>query len=619
MLSLLAKYARDHHLVAEPGFAPKSVKWALCFDPDGRFLDVLELGDTSEKRNLGMEFPVCPDLQQSELVGGAETRSHFLIDTAQVVALVFRDEDDAELNGSKVGAKHSSFVGLLKQASSVIPQLDSVSVALNDTPTLARMQASLSAKGAKPGDKVTIAVGSTYPVESDAWHDWWRQYRSGLRSQPSGAGQLMRCFVTGEMREPLKTHPKIKGLTSVGGLAMGDALVCFDKDAFTSFGFEQSANCAVCEDAASAYRAALNRLIAESGKPIAGSIVAHWYNKPIPPEFDLLPWIKEPPGQEEAVAAESATKLLASIREGQQPALANGLYYAVTVSGGGGRVMVRDWMDGRFESLVESIGRWFGDLQIINLNGSRLARDPGIERLATSMLMPKTDKQKYLDWTRPIQPQTRELWRAAMRRDSPIPHSALAKIVVLNTRFVQTSKLDEALSPNSISLIHARMALMKAYHIRKNGGECELTAYLNEEHSSPAYQCGRLMAMLRRIQWCALGNVGANVIQRFYGAASATPAIVFPRLVTLSNHHIAKISSKYGPNLANWYTNRVAEIVSRLRDSMPKTLTLEQQSLFALGYYQQIAFDSSKKPEKEAGLTDQQIETIENMEADTNE
>lgn len=287
--------------------------------------------------------------------------------------------------------------------------------------------------------------------------------------------------------------------------------------------------------------------------------------------------------------------------------------------------MVRDWMDGRFEDLVENIYQWFSDLQIVHLYGSRSAKDPGIERLATSLLLPKGREQKYLDWTRPIQPQARQLWRASLQKKAPIPYSALAKIVSLNSRFIQTGKHEDALDPkardraNLISLIHARMALLKVYHIRKNGGTCAMTPYLNENHPSIAYQCGRLMAILRRIQWVALGDVGANVIQRFYGAASSTPAMVFPRLITLSNHHIAKISAKYGPRRGTGYTNRVADIYGKLKDAMPKTLNLEEQSLFALGYYQQIAFDNAGKPETDAGLSEQDIEIITDEEGTTNE
>jgi len=79
MLSLLAKYARDHNLVTEPGFAPKTVKWALCFDGAGRFLDVLGLGDTSEKRNLAESFHAAQTCSRTSLSRGKKPAATSLL------------------------------------------------------------------------------------------------------------------------------------------------------------------------------------------------------------------------------------------------------------------------------------------------------------------------------------------------------------------------------------------------------------------------------------------------------------------------------------------------------------------------------------------------------------
>jgi CRISPR-associated protein Csd1 len=138
---------------------------------------------------------------------------------------------------------------------------------------------------------------------------------------------------------------------------------------------------------------------------------------------------------------------------------------------------------------------------------------------------------------------------------------------------------------------HARMGLIKAYHLRKNrakGGNTmteEIRPYLNENHPHPAYQCGRLMAVLAKLQKSALGDVGAGVVQRYYAAASSTPALVLGRLVRTSQAHLNKLQ----PGLAYWYENILAGIWGKIKDAVPATLTLEEQTLFALGYYQQIA------------------------------
>ena len=120
-----------------------------------------------------------------------------------------------------------------------------------------------------------------------------------------------------------------------------------------------------------------------------------------------------------------------------------------------------------------------------------------------------------------------------------------------------------------------------------------LKPVLNEDFPSPAYQCGRLMAMLAELQRAALGDVGAGVVQRYYAAASATPALVLGRLTRTSQFHLNKLE----PGLAYWYESKIAGIWSQLKEAPPRTLSLEDQSLFAMGYYQQLASMRVKKSE----------------------
>lgn len=122
-----------------------------------------------------------------------------------------------------------------------------------------------------------------------------------------------------------------------------------------------------------------------------------------------------------------------------------------------------------------------------------------------------------------------------------------------------------------------------------------LKPYLNEEHPHSAYHCGRLMAVLARLQHSALGDVGAGIVQRYYAAASSTPTLVLGRLTRTSQFHLNKLD----PGLAHWYEGKISAIWGRIKDTIPQTLTLEEQSLFALGYYQQMADLRTKKSKKD--------------------
>jgi len=136
--------------------------------------------------------------------------------------------------------------------------------------------------------------------------------------------------------------------------------------------------------------------------------------------------------------------------------------------------------------------------------------------------------------------------------------------------------------------------------------EEQLKPELNARLKNPAYQCGRLMAVLGRLQTSALGDVGAGVVQRYYAAASTTPALVFGRLIRGAQFHLNKIASQKR-GLAVWYEQQIGEICNQIGTSMPATLNLEDQSLFALGYYQQLAvLRPGKEKNEREGEQDEQ-------------
>ncbi|MGL5035936.1 MAG: type I-C CRISPR-associated protein Cas8c/Csd1, partial [Microcystaceae cyanobacterium] len=74
---------------------------------------------------------------------------------------------------------------------------------------------------------------------------------------------------------------------------------------------------------------------------------------------------------------------------------------------------------------------------------------------------------------------------------------------------------------------------------------------------------------------------------RYYGAASSHPATAFPPLMRGARAHLSKLrKTKFGT--CNALEERIEEITSHLSD-FPKTLTMQNQGLFALGYYHQRA------------------------------
>lgn len=597
MLHALKEFADSRGLTSEPGFKPKTIRWLLTFNQEGVFLGIDDMA--AEKDRKGREFSRCPHLSLPEIKAGGSGCRHFLVDGADVITL-FTKDDEAD---DKLKAKHNYFSQCLEKSSSVEPDLAAIAKALADNEILKKVQSELKDKKAKPSDLATFAIVDTDKpiiVERLSWQDWWRSFRVSLtadnreKKTQKSANNPMLCLLGGDLIDPAPVHPKIGGLSDVGGLSMGDALASFKQPSFSSFGLEQASNSAMSEDMAKMYTSTLDYLIKNKSRRLAGTKVCYWFSgdikndeDPVLELFDGVDFgvaeVKETTTEahserHQQQAESKAARLLEAIRSGKPDStrLRNAKYCALTLSGNSGRVVVRDWMEGQFEFLLESIDAWFNDLAIISRDGSTIIRGQKFLAVLGGCVRDLGDIAS---------PLVTAFWKTALNKNQPFPHQAMA----------------QTLSRVKIDIIqdeparHARLGLLKAYCIRKKGMP-NMTDTLNTEFTDPAYLCGRIMALLAKIQREALGDVGAGIVQRYYAAASSTPGLVLGRLVRLAQTgHIPKIKN---PKLSNWLENEMANTWQQLKQAPPATLTLEQQTLFAMGYYQQKAQRYQKSEEQ---------------------
>jgi CRISPR-associated protein Csd1 len=107
---------------------------------------------------------------------------------------------------------------------------------------------------------------------------------------------------------------------------------------------------------------------------------------------------------------------------------------------------------------------------------------------------------------------------------------------------------------------------------------------LNRNEPSPAYQLGRLFAAAEIAQRLALGKINATIRDRYFGAASSTPASVFPLLMRGVQNHLSRLRKD---GKGGWLEREIEEIADRLPSAFPRALPLEAQGRFVLGYYHQ--------------------------------
>lgn len=116
---------------------------------------------------------------------------------------------------------------------------------------------------------------------------------------------------------------------------------------------------------------------------------------------------------------------------------------------------------------------------------------------------------------------------------------------------------------------------------------------LDREHRNTGYLLGRLFAVYELAQVAALGRgVKATMRDKYFASASATPASIFPLVIAHGQNHLSK--ARKTPSSAGWAFLIEQELGSIMDvfepaepHTLPRSLKLEDQAEFAIGYYHQ--------------------------------
>jgi CRISPR-associated protein Csd1 len=312
-----------------------------------------------------------------------------------------------------------------------------------------------------------------------------------------------------------------------------------------------------------------------------------------------VPRCEQPPEDdaEERILVESRLRdAIRRIKSGETAVpIGDVSFHLIALSGAGGRVMTRDYFQSSVRAIAEAAERWFADVSLATYGGGP-SQDPKLEQMLTAPLRPKGD-QDYLKWVTPVGAWRQQLWRAALLGGS-MPASAAAKaLLAFNSTVVSGELTDKDKGRQMQALARRRLALVKAYLIRNKG--ITMQPALDPEHNSPAYHCGRLLAVYDNLQRAALGDVGAGVIQRYYGGALTNPSGVFGQLSRMAQTHLNKLEG-----LSSYFVWLIGDIHNGIcRDGdrqagYPPALDQERQAMFALGFWHQTAWDNEVRPLK---------------------
>ena len=582
MLQALIAYAERENL-GDADFETVGVRWLIPLDRGGQLAgDPIPLADNPSEKKQRPKRLVRPKSDPDFISHG---RSYFLCDSLERSTIFV--EDDAKREKRRVN--HAYFVSLIEEAAKDCKveseRLRVLAGFLRDETRLTDLYARLTAAKAKTSDNVAFSVDGNDLLASPELKTWWKKKTQRQRDEQEKIESV--CLATGQFGPVCRTA----GFTKL--LGEDTKLISFNKEcpAFESFGLSQAANAPVSFAAEENFRSALNVLIAKSREQkliFNDTVHLHWTRESIARDpFDLLTTFDP-----QAFAA-----LLDSVKGGQRyVGLEANAYYAMSLSGNGARIIVRDWLESTVPEIERNIAHWFADLAIAEPDGSGVKRDFSLGQLLWAMVNPKLSNP--FD-TLPQNAAT-QLPRSALT-DSALPLTILA--VLLRREIIDRSSKDEKTGkPKPIQ--PARFALIKACLLRSpnlstnNHQPTEpMTECINPDSRDSAYLCGRLFAVFDRLQYLAQGSVNAGVVERYYASASVTPALVMGRLFRNAQFHLPKAGDGLAANLSASQKQAIAENVRKdfeeitctLGTSFPATLDLEGQGRFALGYYHQKA------------------------------
>lgn len=407
-----------------------------------------------------------------------------------------------------------------------------------------------------------------------------------IEATAGSEGSRAICLITGVEAPVRRLHPSIKGVE--GAQSSGAALVSFNLDAFTSYGKEQGANAPTSETAAFRYGAALNRMLDRGSanrlaRPIGDTSVVFWADTAAAVDEtaakaaeDFFAAMFDPPAQSgsqaddasEAVKLRDALDKLAAGRPvqelglGLQPATR---FHVLGLAPNAARLSVRYWLDDSFEAFAHRLGDHYHDLGIEPAPWH--SNPPSIRRL---LLKTTALQEKY-------------------ENIPPLLAGEMTRAVLGGTRYPRTLltaaliRLRAGDDPGTGWHAAAIRAVL-AREYRLHFDEENWLVSLDKDFNDPAYQLGRMFAALETAQRLALGRVNANIRDRYFGAASATPASIFPLLLRGVQSHLGKLrkSGKGG-----WIERELEDISDHLPPELPRSLRLESQGRFAIGYYHQ--------------------------------
>ena len=394
------------------------------------------------------------------------------------------------------------------------------------------------------------------------------------------------CLVTGKKGKTVD----VTTATMIPGSQAVAKIVAFQvKSGYDSYGKEQGANAPIGEKSEFAYSTALKFLLRNDSRNkflIGNRTFLFWAskdnvagNQAEKSFFDLFGF-SDAEVDDPNAKIEQVRKVFKAIYSGELNTSLDDKFYILGLAPNSARIAVIYWAEIPLKEFAERINRHFDDMEICGAKKPYMA--------LRSILGAVTLKGNLSDVT----PNLPDALVKSIFQGTPYPNTLYTSCIRRIRAEASKDKYDEARKKGFIT---TRAAIIKAYLNRLyNINEQNIKVMLDKNNTNPGYLCGRLFAVLDKIQEDA--NNQHTIRERYLNSASATPSAVFATILNLSSHHSEKLNE--GRNV--FFEKLKQEIIEKLdADGFPAHLDLQDQGRFFVGYYhqRQAFFTKSEKEE----------------------
>lgn len=561
------KAADSESNIAPRGFERKQIPFIIVIDNQGNFINLEDTRSGEGKQKRAKSFLV---LKTKSRTGpkASETANVFWDHWGYLLGQPKDETDKAKEDGKK---QNNTFVTKVKFLSSKYPENSQFKAVDRFYEKAENIRSLLEHENWKecyriPGCNLSFRIAGESDIVAE--HNDLREEvdaAKGTNEEEQTQSAEGVCLVTGEKLPIAILH----SATSLPGGKSGGKIVGFQRNSgYDSYNKEQGMNAPVSKKAEDAYTTALNVLLGRDSKnkfKIADTSVLFWAQQESNFENHFSFYFSPPPKDDPDQNIREVKALFESIHTGKFNTEGDTQFYILGLAPNAARISIRFWKTGKVVDFAANIAQHFEDLEIVRS---------------------KNDEKEYFSLYNLLAHVSFEF------KVDNVPPNLAGKVI---ESILDGTKYPVTLQQQCIRRIRAeqhvsriRAAVLKAYLNRKektySTNEKLITMALDLENKNQGYLCGRLFAVLEKIQENAQPGINATIKDRYYGAASSTPVTVFGRLLNLSNHHLAKLA---GGNKI-YYEKMIQEIMSGVNsDGLPVHLSLDDQSRFAIGYYHQ--------------------------------